>query len=190
MNKTLNFFFEIGQLNKVKHAGWYLAGIKNPENVAEHVFRASQIAFILAMHENIDPYKTAMMVLFHDNGEARVMDAHRVASRYLETKEGEKNAAQEQFETLPEKISEEIKALYLDFEDRKSPEAICAKDADYLDQAICAREYIETGYAACQDWINNIKKALKTETAKKWILEIEKADPTDWWHGLKKIPKD
>lgn len=80
--------------------------------------------------------------------------------------------------------------MYREFEERKTREAVCAKDADYLEQAVTAREYVEQGYRGCQDWINNVKKALKTKTAKKWIEEIEKADPNGWWKGLKKLPSD
>lgn len=188
-NKIINFFFELSQLWYNKHNGWKLAGIEDPESIAEHVHRASQIAYVLAMEEGADPEKTVMITLFHDNGEARVLDAHRVTSRYFDTKAGEATAALEQFANLPEKSAKKIKQLYLEFEERKTLEAICAKDADYLEQAVRAREYLYRGYQDCQDWINNIKMALKTETAKKWILEIETANPNAWWYGLKKLPK-
>jgi len=188
-NKILNFFFELGQLWRVIHSGLYVAGVKDPESVAEHVWRAAQIGYVLACFEGVDPEKVSSMVLFHDNGEARTLDLHRVASRYVDSKKGEVAAAMEQFDWLPEDISQKIKSLYREFEAHKTNVAQCAKDADYLEQAITAREYIVLGYKDCQDWINNIKKGyLKTKTAQKWILEIEKANPNEWWKGLKKLP--
>lgn len=188
-DNILKFFFELGQLRKIRHSGWYVAGVSSPESIAEHIHRAAEIGYVLACFEEVDPHKIATMVLFHDNGEARVLDLHRVASRYVDAKTGEAKAALEQFEWLPKEIADKIKDLYQEFEKRKTEEAQCAKDADYLEQAITAREYVELGYKGCQDWINNIKKALKTKTAKAWILEIEKANPNDWWRGLKKLPK-
>lgn len=89
VKKIVKFFFELGQLWKIKHAGWYVAGVKDPESVAEHVWRASEIGYVLACLEGVNPDKTAVMVLFHDNGEARVLDRHRVANRYVSAKEGE-----------------------------------------------------------------------------------------------------
>lgn len=189
MSKTIDFFFELGQLRKVKHAGMYLAGIKYPDSVAEHVHRAAEIAYILALVEAADPHKTAVMVLFHDNGEARVLDAHRVASRYIDSKKGEKKAMLEQLENLPANTAKNLKNLFEEFEARQSREAQCAKDADYLEQALTAREYITQGYKECQDWINNISKALRTKTARTWLEEINKANPCSWWHGLKALPK-
>jgi len=46
--KIVNYIFEINQLKREQHSGFQLAGIKHPPSVAEHVMRASQIAYILA----------------------------------------------------------------------------------------------------------------------------------------------
>lgn len=188
MNKIIDFFFELGQLRKVKHAGWYLAGVKEPDSIAEHSHRAAEIAYVLAFLESADPHKTAIMALFHDNGEARVLDAHRVASRYIDSKKGEKKAMLEQLENLPASAAKNLKDLFEEFEARKTREAQCAKDADYLEQALTAREYVTQGYKECQDWIDNISKALRTQTARTWLKEINKANPCQWWYGLKRMP--
>lgn len=186
----IKFFFELGQMWRVKHAGWSCAGVSDAESIAEHSHRAAEIGFVLATLEGCSPEKTTLMVLIHDNGEARVNDTHRVANRYIDMKKAESNAAKEQFDRLPEKASKLFHKLYQEFEERKTKEAVCAKDADYLEQAITAKEYIDLGYKGCQDWIDNIKKALKTSSAKKLILEIEKTDFNEWWKGLKKLPAD
>ena len=34
------YMYEIGQMKRVQRSGWWLAGITNPESVAEHSFRA------------------------------------------------------------------------------------------------------------------------------------------------------
>jgi len=186
----VNFFFELGQMQKIKHSGWYVAGVSDPESIAEHVHRAAEIGYVLAILENANPEKVAFMVLIHDNGEARTLDLHRICSRYVESKKGEVKAALEQFDRLPKNIAQRFKKIYQEFEKRKTKEAMCAKDADYLEQAITAKEYVDLGYKGCQDWINNIKKALKTSSARKLILEIEKTDINEWWKGLKKLPSN
>lgn len=184
----VKFFLELGQMWRVKHAGWTIAGVKDPESIAEHSHRAAQIGYVLAFLEGVDPAKVVLMVLIHDNGEARVNDSHRVANRYVNIKQAEVNAALEQFKRLPRKVEKAFREIYQEFEERKTKEAQCAKDADYLEQAIAAKEYIDLGVKGCQDWINNIKKVLKTKTAKELIKVIEKTDINDWWQGLKKLP--
>ena len=184
------FLFELGQMWRVKHCGWQVTGVKDPESIAEHSHRAAQIAFILAKMEGADPYKTSFMVLIHDNGEARINDAHRIASRYIDTDKGEREAALDQFRRLPDDIEKDFREVYEEFEEKETLEAKCAKDADYLEQAITAKEYIDIGYKGCMDWIINIKKALITDSAKELLEEIENMDRNEWWEGLKKMKED
>jgi putative hydrolases of HD superfamily len=41
IKKIVNFIFELSQLKRQTHAGWWKIGIKHPVTVAEHVFRAA-----------------------------------------------------------------------------------------------------------------------------------------------------
>ncbi|MBF0384955.1 MAG: HD domain-containing protein, partial [Candidatus Omnitrophica bacterium] len=41
---AVNLFAEAGLLKRVKRSGWWVAGIKDPESVAEHSFRCAVIA--------------------------------------------------------------------------------------------------------------------------------------------------
>lgn len=184
--ELIKFLFELGQMWRVKHCGWQVTGVKDPESIAEHSHRAAQIGYILAKMEGADPLKTSFMVVIHDNGEARVNDAHRIVSRYVDTDKGEREAALEQFGRLSAGIEEEFKEIYEEFEKRETLEAKCAKDADYLEQAITAKEYVDIGYKGCASWIVSIKKALMTESAKKLVEEIESMDRNEWYQGLKK----
>jgi len=74
MHNIAKYVYEIGQLKRVKRSGWWVAGIDNPESVAEHSFRTALLGYILASLEGADPQKTAMICLFHDMGEARIND--------------------------------------------------------------------------------------------------------------------
>ena len=87
-----DFIFEIGQLKRIPHIGWLHAGVKDPERVGEHVFRATQIAYLLADLEGADVMKTTLMTLIHDNGEARIGDHDLITQSYIESRKGEKNA--------------------------------------------------------------------------------------------------
>ncbi len=75
---ALNFFAEAGLLKHIKRSGWWVAGIKDPETVAEHCFRCAVIGFYLAQMEKVDPYKVVTMTLFNDIHEARINDLHKM----------------------------------------------------------------------------------------------------------------
>jgi len=188
IKKITNFIFEIGQLKRQKHSGFLLAGVKDPTTVAEHALRTAQIGYILAVMEgDANPEKVASMLIIHDNGEARVGDQNKVSARYFSVKEGEKNAFLEQLENLGDQVSKKWKGYFEEYEERTTKEGIVAKDADWLEVAFQAKEYVDTGYGAAQDIINNVEKAVETESAKKIIEEMKNTQFTDWWGGLKKM---
>jgi putative hydrolases of HD superfamily len=185
--KICDYIFELGALKKFHHSGTRLAGVKEPDTIAEHVYRTSIIAYILAGLEKADQSKAAMICLIHDNAEARITDLHRVARRYLDTSDGEKKAFQEQTATLPEDTAKTFNKYFAEFEEPTSKEGIIARDADMLETAFQAKEYLDLGYKACQDWIDNVGKCLKTREAKKIFNKMKKTGFTEWWRGLKKI---
>lgn len=187
MNNITKFFFELGQLKKVKRSGWWLAGIKDPESVAEHAFRATIVARILAEMENADVNKVTAMVLFHDVPEARINDLHKVGARYIDFGKAEKESLKEQVERLPKKIADELVALFDEMQECKTKEAIIAKDADLLECAIQAKEYLEQNYKDCENWIYNVGKQLRTSSAKKVFKLMKKTNANSWWYGLKHI---
>ena len=51
LKKIVNFIFELNQLKRQAHTGWWFVGVKDPDTVAEHAFRAAQIGYILAVKE-------------------------------------------------------------------------------------------------------------------------------------------
>lgn len=182
------FLYEAGQLKRVKRSGWWLININDPENVAEHSHRAAIVGYVLAKLEGADANKVALMCLFNDLHESRINDLHKVGQRYINFREAETKAHREQTEKIGA-IGKEIFALHEEFQAQKTKEAVVARDADLLENALQAREYLKIGYADAQDWIDNIWKVIKTESAKKLLCEIEKTDPNDWWRGLKRIER-
>ncbi len=180
-----NFCFELDQLTRVMHSGSTLLGDKTPKSVAEHSLRAAQIAFIIAKMENYkNPHEVCTMLVFHDIGECRIGDIHKVANRYLEA--DERRAVEEQTKPL-DTIGEEILKLWEGTEYQQTEAGIIAKDADYLEAAFNARSYVVRGFVKAQDWIDNVEKRLKTTSAKACLKQLNNADPYAWWEGLKKF---
>lgn len=188
ITKIVNFIFELSQLKRQVHAGWWKIGIKQPATVAEHVFRAAQIGYILAIMEgDADPEKVVAMLVIHDNAEARIGDQDKVAARYYSNGDAELKAFTEQTELLSETIQKKWQAYFDEYENRTTKEGIIAKDADWLEQAFQAKEYVDSGYKAAQNWIDNVAEAVETESAKKIISEMKNVEFTDWYKGLKRM---
>ena len=80
-----NFLYEMGLLKRSKRTGWLIAGVDNPETIAEHTFRTAIIGYLLAQMEGADPHKTATLCLFHDTQESRIGDVPSVGKAYVVT---------------------------------------------------------------------------------------------------------
>ncbi|MFH1565305.1 MAG: HD domain-containing protein [bacterium] len=186
--KITDFFFELGMLKRQKHNGTAIAGVRSPDSLADHTARTAIIAYILAkMEGDADSEKTAMMCLVHDLPEMRIGDHHKISARYLDTKEAEKKVFLEQTENLPKEVQKKWNDYYDQKIKRDTKEGIIAQDADWLEMAVSAREFIVLGYSGMQNWIDNVEKAVETKSAKRLIKIIKNADPNDWWKGLKKM---
>jgi putative hydrolases of HD superfamily len=185
MNEIAKYLYEIGQLKRVKRAGWWMIGITAPESVAEHSFRTALLGYVLASLAGADAKTTAVMCLFHDTAESRINDLHLVAKRYLQQKEGEQQAWTEQVKSLPTDLAQQILGFVETYEGRTSLEAQVAHDADALECLIQAREYQLQGYADAQEWITNCYASLKTEAAKHLADACLRVDPSAWWREIK-----
>ncbi len=180
-----DFIFELSVLKRLPRSGSFIAGVVNPDTVGEHVFRAAEIAFILAELEGANGEHAAFLTLIHDNGEARINDHHRIMNRYFDAGDAEARAFADQTTRLPEKIGSKFRAAFTEFEARETPEAKCAKDADLLELAFQSKEFLERGYAGKQAWLDAIEQDLATDSAKQIFVSLIKKSADDWWHGLK-----
>ncbi len=188
MSDLIDFFFEAGQLKRVKRSGWWLIGVKDPETIAEHSYRTSVIGYALAVLEGADSGKVIKMCLFHDYPEARVNDLHKLGARYVDFKPAENKVFSDQIEKVPAIMKEELASLFSDYNTDGSNESIIARDADLLECAFQAKEYSDQGYDA-MSWIDNIETVIKTDSAKKLLQELRNSDSNNWWNGLKKIER-
>lgn len=189
MKPIANFFYELGMLKRQLHVGPTLAGALPVEldSLSDHTTRAALIGYILAGLEGVNSEKVACLLLVHDVPEIRIGDQHKVAARYLNADAAEQTAFEEQLALLPETVAASWKKYQAEFTQRDTKEGIVAKDADWLETAITARELVVRGYPAMQNWVDNVRAALETPNAKKILEEIEKTEPTDWWKDLKKM---
>lgn len=186
-----NYIFELGALKKFSHSGFKFTGVVHPDSIAEHAYRAAVIAYFIAKAEKCnDPEKLAFHCLIHDNAEARISDLHKIAQRYINSHEGELLAFKEQNAKLPKDTQKAFLKYFLEYEHMDTKEGRIIRDADLLETSFQAKEYLDIGHYACEDWINNAETLLSTKTAKTLMKELRKVKFTDWYKGLKKISLD
>ncbi len=192
LTNITTFFAEVSMLKRLPKNGMRMVGVsgEGEGTVGQHVIRAAQIGYVLAYLEGGNPEKTASMLLFHDNGEIRIGDQHKVAARYFDTHQAEAEALREQTTRLPAELATRIMGLFQEFEQKSTLEGKVAKDADYLETAITAFElYQQGGSKSLLDWVKNVRATLQTKSAQQLLAIIEKTDDfsSTWWQGLKKI---
>jgi putative hydrolase of HD superfamily len=137
----LDFIINAGKLKEIKRQGWVLKGLKNPESVAEHSFRAAIIAWVLAKKLSLNEEKTIKMCLIHDIGETIIGDITPMDGIPRKKKiELEKKAVKKICLMLGIKGKEFLK-LWQEFQKQESKEAIIAKEAECFETLLQCLEY-------------------------------------------------
>lgn len=186
---ALNFFAEAGLLKRVKRSGWWVAGIENPESVAEHSFRCAIIAFYLAHSEGVDPYKVVTMALFNDIHEARINDLHKMGHYYIDFRNAEKKVFDDQVAGLDVKVKGELERIRAQYDAQASKESLVARDADILECLIQAKEYVDNGYPVAKTFFKKAPGFLKTKTAQALWQKAQKWDSHRWWQDVVKFER-
>lgn len=174
------YAYEVGQLKRSKRTGWWLAGIADPESVAEHTFRTAVLGYVLAVMEGADPDRTAALCLFHDTAETRLGDIPSVGKRYL-TQAPAGDVVADQVADLPAEVAGPIAHLVDEYEAQDSPEARVAKDADKLECLIQAREYEAQGYQDAASWIAPSAASIRTASGRQLAASCQAVPPRQWW---------
>lgn len=179
LSAVANFLYEAGTLKRARRTGWWMAGVRDPESVAEHSWRTSLIASIVAKLEGADPARAALLAVWHDSQETRTGDVSHLGKKYAPSADPEAVTA-EQTAGMPEPLAETLRELVAEYEARESSEAICARDADKLECLLQGIEYKAQGYASAQRWIDNSRCRLVTEAAQRLADKLLEQGPLDW----------
>ncbi|CAM5478530.1 HD domain-containing protein [Streptomyces atroolivaceus] len=179
LSAVSRFLYEAGTLKNTRRTGWWMAGVHNPESVAEHSWRTSLIASIIAKLEGADPAQAAFLAVWHDTQETRTGDVNHLGKKYAPAGDPQEVTA-DQTEGMPEVLASAIRDLVAEYEAKESAEAICARDADKLECMLQGIEYKAHGYENAQRWIDNSKGRLVTETGKRLADELLEQGSLDW----------
>jgi putative hydrolase of HD superfamily len=186
---ALNFFAEAGLLKRVKRSGWWVAGIKDPETVAEHCFRCAIIGYYIAHCEGVDPFKVVTQTLFNDIHEARINDLHKMGHHYIDFRPAEQKAFADQIVHLEKKVKKALQVMREDYDRQLSRESIVARDADILECLIQAKEYVDLGFPVARTFFKRAPDHLKTVTARKLWRQALSWNSHAWWQNVVKFER-
>ncbi len=175
-----NYLYEMGLLKRSKRTGWWIAGIDNPESIAEHTFRTAIVGCLLALMEGADPGRTVLLCVLHDTQETRIGDVPSVGKRYVKTA-GNAEVTADQVAGFPPHIAQTLRRLVGEYDDRETLEARLARDADKLECLLQAREYQAQGYDDVPPWIESSAAALQSTSARKLAQTCQEVPPREWW---------
>ncbi|MFI9720032.1 HD family hydrolase [Streptomyces sp. NPDC052396] len=176
---SAGYLLEMGALKRAKRSGWWIAGVKDPETIAEHSFRTAVIGAVLAMMEGADPAKVALLCTFHDTQETRVGDIPWIGRRYLTAAKNEAVTADQVSDAHPA-VAAGVQAIVDEYENGDSVEVLVAHDADKLECVIQGLEYLEQGYSNAREWVDSTRAKLKTPSAIALADAAQGMTSADW----------
>lgn len=171
LKKQMEFLIEIDKLKNIFRRS-FISDKSRRENDAEHSWHMAMYAIILEEYapKGIDILKIIKMALVHDLIEIYAGDTFLFDEEMIKSKQKrEKEAAEKIYSMLPDEQCMEIKALWEEFEEKQTNEAIFCATLDGI-QPIMLNYLTEGG-----TWKEyNIKKDM---VLKKGYLVFEKSHP-------------
>ncbi|MEU6139073.1 HD domain-containing protein [Streptomyces sp. NPDC047081] len=180
LTAVARFLYEAGTLKNTARSGWWMAGVKHPESVAEHSWRTALIATIIAKLEGADPARAAFLAVWHDSQETRTGDVNHLGKKYSGGEADPRDITADQVAGMPELLAEAVRDLVAEYEAKESVEAICARDADKLECMIQGIEYRDQGYTKAQRWIDNSRERIVTKTGQALADTVLATGSLDW----------
>lgn len=168
MKELLNFLIEVGKLKRMPRRGWVINQIKGGETIAEHIFRAAILGWVLAKgKDGLNTERLIKLALVHDLCEVYAGDITPYDSilpkskkklwelmktwprfataqkRKTASEKAKKEAAglNRLIAKLPPGLKKEIKNLWLDYEGGLTPEGRFFRQADRMENFLQAYEY-------------------------------------------------
>jgi putative hydrolase of HD superfamily len=151
LDSLIGFVEAVARLKREKRKGWVERGVRNAESVAEHCFVLAVMALVLARKLGLDECRAVKLAIVHDLPEALAGDTvTRIREELQDVPNREKHAREEKAlgelcGMLDRENAEELRALWLEFEERKSKEARLVYELDRLEAIFQALEYERKG---------------------------------------------
>ncbi|XP_022946924.1 HD domain-containing protein 2-like isoform X2 [Cucurbita moschata] len=159
-SSAIDFLTLCQRLKTTKRTGWVRRRVKDPESIADHMYRMGIMALISSDIPGVDRDKCIKMAIVHDIAEAIVGDITPFDGVLkLEKSRREQEALDHMCKLLGGgSRAKEISELWMEYENNSSPEAKIVKDLDKVEMILQALEY-ESG-------------KFQTELGRSWASEV------------------
>ncbi|HZJ57796.1 MAG TPA: HD domain-containing protein [Clostridia bacterium] len=174
LKKQIDFIVEVDKLKNIYRQTLLMDGSRN-ENDAEHSWHLALMAMVLKEHspkKDLDITKVLKMLLVHDLVEIYAGDTFCYDEKAnLDKAHRELVAAERLYSLLPSDQGQELRALWDEFEEKETPEALFASSLDRLQPLIC--NYHTGGHT----WV---KYGIKSSKVIERNLPIKEGAPSLW----------
>ncbi|XP_022946925.1 HD domain-containing protein 2-like isoform X3 [Cucurbita moschata] len=142
-SSAIDFLTLCQRLKTTKRTGWVRRRVKDPESIADHMYRMGIMALISSDIPGVDRDKCIKMAIVHDIAEAIVGDITPFDGVLkLEKSRREQEALDHMCKLLGGgSRAKEISELWMEYENNSSPEAKIVKDLDKVEMILQALEY-------------------------------------------------
>ncbi|KAK1324245.1 hypothetical protein QJS10_CPA02g01390 [Acorus calamus] len=171
---AVDFLSLCHRLKTTKRAGWVRKGIREPESVADHMYRMGVMALVAADIPGVDRDRCVKMAIVHDIAEAIVGDitpSDNVPK--LEKSRREQEALDHMCKLLGGgSRGKELSELWMEYEENSSPEAKVVKDFDKVEMILQALEYEHEQGVNLDEFFQSTAGKFQTDVGKAWAAEI------------------
>uniref|UniRef100_A0A0C9QL17 5'-deoxynucleotidase n=1 Tax=Wollemia nobilis TaxID=56998 RepID=A0A0C9QL17_9CONI len=173
-SSAIDFLTLCQRLKSTKRTGWIKRGIKDPESIADHMYRMAAMALIGVNMPGIDRDRCVKIAIVHDIAEAIVGDITPTDGISKEEKsQRERNALDKMCQMLGGGLrAKEIYELWNEYEDNITPEAKIVKDFDKVEMILQALEYENDQGKDLDDFFQSTAGKFQTDVGKAWAAEI------------------
>ncbi|XP_030954964.1 HD domain-containing protein 2 [Quercus lobata] len=173
-SSAIDFLSLCHRLKTTKRAGWVKRDVKDPESVADHMYRMGLMALIASDIPGLDRDKCIKIAIVHDIAEAIVGD---ITPSDGISKEEKSRREREALDHMCKLLgggsrAQEIGELWLEYEENSSPEAKIVKDLDKVEMILQALEYENEQGKDLDEFFQSTAGKFQTELGKAWALEI------------------
>lgn len=175
----LEFFKLIGKLKSTKRTGWVLRGVRQPESIADHMYRMSVMAFLAT--PELDKDRCVKMAVVHDMAECIVGDLVPSDPITKEEKHRQERAAMDHIKGLVDaETGQELYKLWEEYEYQQTAEARFVKDLDRFDMILQAHEYEEADQKPgfLQEFYDSTQGKFSHPVVCGWVEELNRQRST------------
>uniref|UniRef100_A0A1J3JKL7 5'-deoxynucleotidase n=1 Tax=Noccaea caerulescens TaxID=107243 RepID=A0A1J3JKL7_NOCCA len=173
-SSAIDFLTLCTRLKTTPRAGWVKRDVKNPESIADHMYRMGLMALISSDIPGVNRDKCMKMAIVHDIAEAIVGDITPSCGVSKEEKNRRESQALEHMCKLlgGGERANEIAELWREYEANSSPEARVVKDFDKLEMILQALEYEQEQGRDLEEFFQSTAGKFQTDIGKAWASEI------------------